>query len=381
MRILQVITHYELGGAEKCAFEITQLIGGFYEMGIVAVLGDDSSVVGKGLTQEAREIGVRIYNGINFPWKFGGFLIAAFRLNSIIKKFRPDIIHLNTEVPEFTYALCLSLFPSLRSITVIRTIHNTNLWPRWKRLGIWTEKILNNYAVIYVSEAVQDSFHDWRDECSLNRVSNESVIYNPITVPKIQHKFRDQKRKRKKVKLLFAGRFEHQKGCDLLPEIVSKIKVPKDTQVSLHVFGEGVLKSTLDNLVTSPPHGWEVYVNPPKLNLVDELSKYDGMLFPSRYEGYGRLAAEAVLVGIPVVAFRLKVLLEIFPHNYPWLARFDNEEVDGFADHVSALIKSRNEIPLIVDRARAELIDKLDPNKIAKDYIECYEDLCCEPTS
>ncbi|NOZ38348.1 MAG: glycosyltransferase, partial [Gammaproteobacteria bacterium] len=220
LKILHVISHYELGGAEKCTFELSRLFDGRVEMGVAAVLGNDSSEVGQSLTQTARENGITIFNGVGLPWKFGGFLATAFRLRRIVRDFRPDIVHLNTELPEFAYVLCLSIDTSLKRIPVIRTIHNTVLWSRWERLGMWCEKKLDDTPVIYVSDVVRDCFQKWRNACGLKPVTSGLTIYNPITVPLYREHLINLRIQQKEIRLLFAGRFEFQKGCDLLPEIM-----------------------------------------------------------------------------------------------------------------------------------------------------------------
>jgi len=345
-------------------------------MGVAAVLGNDSSNIGQSLTRVARQNGVAIFNGVGLPWKLGGFLAAAWRLRRIVREFRPDIVHLNTELPEFAYVLCLSIDKSLKSIPVVRTIHNTVLWSRWERLGAWCERRLGDKPVVYVSEAVRDSFKEWRSTCGLKPVTSDLTIYNPITVPFSRERLLNKRVQQGDIRLLFAGRFEFQKGCDLLPEILKRIKVPLNTRLSLSIYGEGSEEELLTKLRDSPPPGWQVQIAPPLSNLVEFLSDFDILLFPSRFEGYGRLAAEAVLVGIPVVAFRLSVLSEIFPPAYPWLTPFDNNDVSGFADKVSALLASFEDAQTIADNAKNLLSAKLDPEKTALAYLKFYEQAC-----
>lgn len=375
LRVLHVISHYELGGAEKCTFELARLFDGRVEMGVAAVLGDDSSAVGQSMTREAKRKGIAVFNGVRLPWKLGGFLAAAWRLRRIVREFRPDIVHLNTEIPEFAYVLCLSIDKSLRSIPVVRTIHNTVLWSRWERLGAWCESRLGDTPVVCVSSAVRESFQRWRCACGLKPVTSDSTIYNPITVPLTRERLLNSRVQKRDIRLLFAGRFEFQKGCDLLPEILSQIKVPPDTQLSLFIYGEGAEEGLLSKLRDTPPPGWLVQLAPPLPNLVELLPDFDILLFPSRFEGYGRLAAEAVLAGIPVAAFRLPVLSEIFPPDYPWLAPFNDNDVTGFADNVSALLASLEDAQTIVDNARSLLSVKLDSEKTVLAYLKFYESL------
>jgi hypothetical protein len=93
------------------------------------------------------------------------------QLRRVIQRFKPDIVHLNTEIPEFAYALCLSMDRSLASISVIRTIHNTNLWPRWAFLGRKCERLLCHATAVCVSDAAADSFKEWRGRCGLTQLA------------------------------------------------------------------------------------------------------------------------------------------------------------------------------------------------------------------
>jgi glycosyltransferase involved in cell wall biosynthesis len=64
----------------------------------------------------------------------------------------------------------------------------------------------------------------------------------------------------------------------------------------LQIYGEGSQYELLENLKNNPSPGWHVQIAPPISNLVETLSEFDILLFPSRFEGYGRIAAEAVLL-------------------------------------------------------------------------------------
>lgn len=372
LRILHVISHFALGGAEKCTFELVEIIDRRVEIGIVAVSGDDSDEIGQGLAKSARENHVTLYNGVNLPWKYGGFLTAALNLRRIVSEFKPDIIHLNTEIPEFAWVLCTVISPSLKQIPVVRTIHNTVLWTGWKRLGRWVETKLYNANIIYVSEAVRECFLKWRQFCGLSNISNSTTIYNPITVSTRRQQLHNSRMSNKSIRLLFAGRFEFQKGCDLIPEIISQIKAPEDTDLSLFIYGEGTYEDLLIQLQDKVIPNWKIEVHPSISNLAEKISDFDILLFPSRFEGYGRLAAEAVLAGIPVVAFRLPVLLEIFPAYYPWLVPFNDRNLTEYADKVSDLLNSFDKVQPIVDHARIQLSERLDPHQTALHYLEFY---------
>ena len=378
LKVLHVISHFELGGAEKCTFDLAHLTKGHIEIGIAAVLGDARSEMGMSMVESAKRDHITLFNGVLIPWKFGGFLAAALNLRRIVLEYRPDIVHLNTEVPEFAYLLGVLLDRRLRHIPVIRTIHNTDLWTSWERLGTWCEKKFADTPVIYVSEAARECHREWRARCGLEPVIDDAVIYNPISVSRHREQLGSSVHRQKEIRALFAGRFEYQKGADLLPSIIRQMKVPDDTEISLHIFGSGEYESLLSGLSAHPPDGWKILLRPPIANLVDIMADYDMLLFPSRFEGYGRLAAEAVLSGIPVIAFRLPVLMEIFPNDYPWLVpghgqTLDERAITEYAKMVYTLIKTIESAQSVVDEARKQLSVKLDPENTRTAYLEFYQ--------
>jgi glycosyltransferase involved in cell wall biosynthesis len=79
------------------------------------------------------------------------------------------------------------------------------------------------------------------------------------------------------------------------------------------------------------------------------------------------------LVGIPVVAFRLPALLEVFPLDYAWIAALDDKAVSNFAEKLSSLIASFEESQEVIDLARSSLKDRLKRDNTASAYVKLYE--------
>ena len=119
-------------------------------------------------------------------------------------------------------------------------------------------------------------------------------------------------------RVLFAGRLEDQKGADLLPEILRRVKPPYPCD--LVIYGSGRHESKLRDLSANPPPGWSVEVHYPEPNLSDKMPTFDLLIMPSRHEGHALLAIEAALLGIPVVATDAVGVRGRFPPGYPFLA-------------------------------------------------------------
>jgi glycosyltransferase involved in cell wall biosynthesis len=99
--------------------------------------------------------------------------------------------------------------------------------------------------------------------------------------------------------LVFAGRLEHPKGADLLPEIATRLA--KDCGATLAVLGEGSLRDALEESRAARRNG------PLRLlghvhDVPDWLLAADALLLPSRLEGCPLVFLEAAVRRCPVIA-------------------------------------------------------------------------------
>jgi glycosyltransferase involved in cell wall biosynthesis len=119
-----------------------------------------------------------------------------------------------------------------------------------------------------------------------------SVIHNAIaqTCPPPAHaEWHDQRRK-----ILFIGRLDRQKGLDILAASVSGL----EDRVMLRIAGEVVRGSAGTPTASNIQYlGW---LTPPQI--AGQLQQADLVVMPSRWEGFGLAALEAMRAGKPVIA-------------------------------------------------------------------------------
>ena len=104
LRVMQVITHLDLGGAERVAFTLMKGLAATCDFSLFAVLGLQPGEVGAQLYAEAQAMGSRLFTGTRVPVKYGGMLLAGRQLAKAVKAAQPEVIHLHTEIPESVYA-------------------------------------------------------------------------------------------------------------------------------------------------------------------------------------------------------------------------------------------------------------------------------------
>jgi glycosyltransferase involved in cell wall biosynthesis len=235
---------------------------------------------------------------------------ATLRLDRTVERFRPDLVHLHTEIPEFAWAMAGLGSRRTRRVTVVRTIHNTVLWGGWARAGRFTEGRLESARVAAVSEAARDAFAGWR--ATVKRAPAEAVvIYNGVDMAALAD---GPGTPNDPPVLCFAGRFEPQKGIDVLLDSLARL-MDGEQRFRVEIHGDGTLAEDVARAAQRWPD--RVTVGPPMADLRSRLDTFDAILMPSRFEGMPLLAVEALSTGTPLLATDAPGLGEVLPVGYP----------------------------------------------------------------
>lgn len=329
IKVLQVVSHLELGGAEGVALQLATGMRDAVDPIVFAVKrATRMTEVGRAMRQKLDSIGATQLEGSSISFKSGGCIIAALKLISAIKTYKPDIVHLHTEIPELTFAIALCINPNLRKIPLVRTVHNSRLWQSWESIGIWVAKKLTYATTIAVSESAADASQKLFKPSSVLR---PRVILNSVlgsTNVKVAEEHRSP------VRVLFAARFVHQKGADLLPKILLLASsLSKCDNVDVTIAGEGPLEENIRNGLSNIRTRWKFHIRGPIANLSEKLADFDCVLMPSRFEGLPLLHLEALIAGVPIITFRSPGVDEVMPETYPGIS--DVEDVTAIAISLS----------------------------------------------
>jgi glycosyltransferase involved in cell wall biosynthesis len=181
------------------------------------------------------------------------------------------------------------------------------------------------------------------------------------------------------IRCVYGGRFEWEKGTDLLPEILALTRLPSGCTGHLTVFGAGRHARLLRQLETNPPLGWRVSCKPAIADFATRLTGFDVALLPSRHEGLALVAIEALLAGIQVVATSAAGLQEALPPGHRWLARPDDPA--DFAENLSAACASRAEWPGLAMAGQRFAMERFNLKKMADGYRALYRELAAKVIS
>ena len=157
-RVFHIITHFDIGGAERIAINISKSSSAKWEYHIVEVVRGTSDY-SSAMIDELRTYNIKFHRSPIRNNKLGIILFPIWFLG-IYLKFRPQIIHTHTEVPDLAiYLFHIVQKFTLQKIKYIRTIHNIKLWTDWGKIGSVVEKFfMRHHANIAISRAVQESY-------------------------------------------------------------------------------------------------------------------------------------------------------------------------------------------------------------------------------
>ncbi len=370
-RVMHVISHLDMGGAENVAISLTEVLAPEFNFSFFAVGGVADNPVGQEMARRLNQLSIPVHSGTALGFKRGGVVQAALRLHRVIWSTRPEIVHLHTEMPETTFALA-SLLGLPRDLRIIRTVHNSRLWPAWQQIGRVVEGRLRRAKTVGVSLACLQGLWEFQAAHGLvlTPEARTRVIYNGV-LTEVQGRGRTTHPPMDRpVRILFAGRLEPQKGVDLLPEVLTAASALSTRSAEVTLLGHGSLENMIQNWLKSQTLPWTVRLGEPVPNLAQHLGEYDLMLVPSRFEGLCLVAVEALMAGMPVIATQARGLSEIFPPGYPLLC--DSENVPALAQTLARAVDDCEHYTQIVAAERDEIVQRFSLGRMAHEYQRCY---------
>lgn len=296
MRILQVITSLQIGGAEHVVVHLTKLLRKKgHTVDVVAFNGEETAFM-----RELEETGCRIY-------KFGrGFYNLSYilKLRRIMREY--DIIHTHNSSPQ--------LFAAIANIglgkTLITTEHNTSnrkrTHPILSRIDKWMYKRYNK--IVCISQQAYDNLLVYDPDVKYKT----SLIKNGVDVKRIYNSvpLKDSillAEKNKYFIILMVAAFRPQKDQQTLIEAVSFLP----SKYHLWLAGDGECRQELEKMVMEKKLKERVTFLGNRSDIPGLLHTADVICLSTHYEGLSLSNIEGMSAGKPFIASDVEGVQEI----------------------------------------------------------------------
>lgn len=212
--------------------------------------------------------------------------------------------------------------------------------------------------VVAVSQFVADSARH-----SLLDVPMQ-VIYNGVDTERFYPSAR-QRQPGEPFKLLFVGGWKALKGVDLLAPILRKL----GEDFVLHYTGGPAAEKD------------KAYMSPNMIDIgrldgdaavVAAMQSADALLFPSRSEGFGLVAAEAMACGLPVISARSASLVEVVGDSQTGRL-CPPDDVAAFVAAVRSLVTDGAQYARLAQAARARAVEHFSEATMSNAYLHLYQ--------
>jgi len=358
MKIMQVITALNGGGAEKFVIDLSNELSKNNEV-ILCTLYDinETMFLAKALNKNVRIITLNKQLGLD--WKI------FTRLNKVINEEKPDVV--NTHLRALFYSSLPILF---RRVNFFHTVHNMadketsyvfrNIYKLFFRYF--------NVVPIAISTKVLESIHkEYSSKFNVMIENGVNKVDLSSQVDSVTSEINSYKVTKKTKVLLTIGRISKQKNYTLLIKTVNKL-VDEGFDVILLVVGADHGELTyLKTIACNRVHFLGV-----KTNVIDYIYNADAFCLSSLYEGMPIVLLEALSMGCIPVCTPAGGVVDIITSDIGFLSNGFSESL-YYKELRSFLSASNTDIKNMQDNCKKLFISKYNITKTAENYYNTYK--------
>lgn len=290
IRIFYFITEFDIGGAERCLWELAR---GMKRRGhdVHACALSGRGPVGDWLARD----GVAVLH-LDARGKYDA--TCVFRLASILRRLRVDVFH------SFLFHANLIGRIAARLARVPVSIGSIRVAEKRRRSHLVLDRL--TIGLVDVEVAVSESVAAFTRDVARIPENKLTVIGNAVDVERFQGIPRGVLRRSlglgdEAFLIGFIGRLERQKGLDILLEAFTLVR-SEIPHARLIVVGAGREETQLRSLAQRLGLGAGATFLGWRSDIPQILADLDLLAAPSRWEGMSNVILEALAAGVPVVA-------------------------------------------------------------------------------
>lgn len=355
MKVLQIIPSLELGGAETMCAGLSRLLKKQGQEVTVVSLYRSETPIAQGL----RQAGIPV---VFLDKKPGLDLRCIPRLRRLIRKEKPDVLHIHLYVLKYVAAAAIGM-----RIPMIHTIHSVASYDAEKDTAI-NVRLYRSGRVTPVSlnpqirQTVMD-YYGLPEDAS-------PVIFNGIDldgcIPKTDYSLHQPPR------IIHMGRFAQPKNHPCMVRAV-KLLADRGVPVKVSFFGAGDLLEPTQALARELGVEHLLEFRGVTNNVYPHLHEGDLFILPSVFEGMPMTIIEAMGTGLPIIAANVGGIPDMLSSEHSGI--LIPPEPEALADAILRLLENQPLRQQLGLNARAE-VTRFSGETMARKYIALYSSRC-----
>ena len=247
-------------------------------------------------------------------------------IKAAVEKFKPSVVHAHDFTASVLCALALK-----NTVPIVSHLHNNPPWIKSFNIKTISYLIACKYInhILMVSDAVKDEYRfTSKIKCPITIVGNPFSVYGVKSQVK-QELFSvgcgadvlaeassllgcgaDSEFQSYDSDLLFVGRLTEQKNPMLVLEVAKEL-AEAGLVKRVRIVGDGELMPELQQFVADNELSDVIILEGFTKNAYDYMACTEVLIMPSKWEGFGLVALEAMALGVPVVSTNSGGLVKI----------------------------------------------------------------------
>jgi len=321
MKICHLITSIDRGGAENHLYTLLKKQSQKSNILLIYFRGNNY------WKKDMEALGIKVVK-IDFLKLINlfKFIKVFFTLKRVIFDFKPEILHAHLSSMELFASLLKFFFPSRINLVVTKHLDSYFLEGSFGQnrifRGIFIDRFIFKYSdkIICISEQVRRYFikniHVPQKKIKVIYYGVDKNYFNKSSKYKKKRNIELIKKEKNKYSIVCCiARHVKQKSLDFL--ILSFAEFNKNNpNYKLLLVGDGPERNELIKLSKKNDIYKKIIWIKYSEQIEDILKLSDIFVLPSRYEGFGIVFLEAMLLSVPVIATNASAIPEIIKHNH-----------------------------------------------------------------
>ena len=342
MRILQIITLCELGGAQSVVANIANALCEDNE--VVVASGEGDGKMWQMLDKRVTRVHLK---SLKRELSFADDMRTLHDLRKLYRKFKPDIIHLHSSKAGMLGRLA---FPAKK---IVYTVHGFDTIRLAHRQFLALEKLMQYRckSIVAVSE------YDERNLLAENINRNVTTVYNGISVPEVKSDLSFGIPEKYKKVVLCIARTSYPKNHILFMEVAKLLPQYAFVWIGNKEEIPGVPENAffLGNIQNAAMY----------------CSKADIFMLSSEYEGLPIVIIEAMSCGKPVVASNVGGISELVYNDVNGFVLDNKAEL--FAEKIEYILENEEVYNGMAKKSMEMYLEKLTVDNMVDKYNEVYK--------